>query len=123
WHHVRLQRFWDANDKLFHDEWEVTKFVQEGDVWRVAKGEHRYRNRNPSDGTIDPQIKYTLEFEVLEQKYGKAVDPAQFRYEIPEGANVRDENNRGGCRPTANPPRDRPVGSDPLAGLGQGLDR
>jgi beta-lactamase regulating signal transducer with metallopeptidase domain/thiol-disulfide isomerase/thioredoxin len=99
WHPIRLQRFWDAEDKLFHDEWEVTKFVQQGKVWRVAEGTHRYR---PLKGrtVVDPKIKYSMDFKILAEKYGDAVDATQFKVEIPAGAKVR-ESDTPEAEPTA----------------------
>jgi len=98
WHPIRLQRFWDAKDELFFDEWEVTQFVQHGKIWRVAEGTHRYRELKGRT-VVDPRIKYSMDFKVLEEKYGNAVDEKQFKYEIPAGANIRDEN-----KPEAEPP-------------------
>lgn len=91
WHPIRLQRFWNKEDKLFHDEWEVTKFVQQGKVWRVAEGTHRYRDLDPDGGKlVDPRIKYSVDFKILAEKYGAAVDAKQFSFKIPAGAKVRE---------------------------------
>src|SRR6185369_11304281 len=98
WHPIRLQRFWSPEDKLFFDEWEVTKFVQHGKLWRVAEGTHRYRDFREMK-LPDPKIKYSMDFKVLEEKYGSDVDEQQFRFEIPAGAKVHDDQ-----KPEAEPP-------------------
>jgi beta-lactamase regulating signal transducer with metallopeptidase domain/thiol-disulfide isomerase/thioredoxin len=99
WHPVRLQKFWDAKDKVFHDEWEVTKFVQHGKDWRIAEGMHRYHNRNRKNNVQDPRIEYSMDFRILKEKYGRQVDERQFKFEIPAGAKVRDDQ-----KPEAEPP-------------------
>ena len=73
WHPIRLQRYWEAKDKFWHDEWEVTKFVPHGKLWRVAEG--TVRNRELKGGTVvDPTIRYSIDFRVLSEKYGSDVD-------------------------------------------------
>jgi beta-lactamase regulating signal transducer with metallopeptidase domain/thiol-disulfide isomerase/thioredoxin len=99
WHPIRLQRFMDAKDELFFDEWEVTDFVQKGNVWRIAKGTQRYRNHAPKNVPLDPRFAYFMDFEILEEKYGPDVDATQFQIEIPAGAKVRDDD-----KPAAEPP-------------------
>lgn len=92
WHPVRLQRFMDTQDELFHDEWEVTRFVQHGGVWRVAEGTQRYRERSAGGAPPDPRIRYSMDFEVLSEQYGDDVDVQQFQIEIPAGAAVRTDD-------------------------------
>ena len=75
---------WDAKDKFWFDEWEVTKFVQHGKLWRVAEGTHRYRDLKDRKSP-DPKIKYSMDFKVLAEKYGSDVDEKQFKFEIPGG--------------------------------------
>lgn len=99
WHPVRLQRFWDAKDTVFHDEWEVAKFVQQGKDWRIAEGTHRYHNRDRKNNVQDARIEYSLDFKILKEKYGREVDERQFKFEIPAGAKVRDDS-----KPAAEPP-------------------
>ncbi|HWB07863.1 MAG TPA: TIGR03067 domain-containing protein [Pirellulales bacterium] len=99
WHPVRLQRFWDAKDTLFHDEWEVTKFVRIGKDWRVAEGTHRYRNRDHKNNVQDARFEYSMDFKILAEKYGRDVDEKQFQIQIPAGAKVRDNHE-----PKAEPP-------------------
>jgi uncharacterized protein (TIGR03067 family) len=91
WHPIRLQRYWDAKDKFWFDEWEVTKFVPRGKLWRVAEGTHRYRDRRDKK-LPDPKVKYSMDFKVLSEKYGSDVDVKQFHIEIPQGAKVRMED-------------------------------
>lgn len=98
WHPIRLQRFMDLDAKLFFDEWEATKFVQNGKLWRVVEGTHRYRDYAERK-LPDAKIKYSLDFKVLEAKYGSDVDKKQFQFEIPAGAKVRDDK-----KPEAEPP-------------------
>jgi beta-lactamase regulating signal transducer with metallopeptidase domain/thiol-disulfide isomerase/thioredoxin len=98
WHPIRLQRFWDAKDELFHDEWEVTRFVRHGEHWRIAEGTHRYRDREDLKQP-DAKIKYSRDFTILEGKYGGDVDERQFRYEIPPDARISDDS-----QPDAEPP-------------------
>ncbi len=98
WHPIRLQRYWDAKDKFWHDEWEVTKFVPQGKRWRVAEGTHRYRELKGST-VVDPKIVYAVDFKVLAEKFGSDVDERQFKFEIPAGAKVRDNQ-----KPEAEPP-------------------
>ncbi len=88
WHPIRLQRYMDAKDKFWFDEWEVTKFVPHGKLWRVAEGTHRYRDWRDKE-FADPKIKYSMDFKVLSEKYGSDVDEKQFHIEIPKGAKVR----------------------------------
>ncbi len=89
WRPIRLQRYWNAEDKLFHDEWEVTKFVRRGEQWRVAEGTHRYRDSG--DLAHPPEkITYAVDFQVLEDKYGKDVDKAQFQFQIPADIATRE---------------------------------
>ena len=99
WHPIRWQRYWDAKDKLWFDEWEVTKFVPYGKLWRVAEGTHRYRELGKGRQVTDPKIKYSMDFKVLSEKYGSDVDEKQFHIEIPPGAKVREED-----KPEAEPP-------------------
>jgi beta-lactamase regulating signal transducer with metallopeptidase domain/thiol-disulfide isomerase/thioredoxin len=99
WHPIRWQRYWDAKDKLWFDEWEVTKFVPHGKLWRVAEGTHRYRERGRKDEPMEPKIKYSMDFKVLAEKYGRDVGDKQFIVEIPAGAKVREED-----KPDAEPP-------------------
>ncbi len=88
WQPIRLQRYMDAKDKFWFDEWEVTKFVPHGKLWRVAEGTHRYRDWRDKE-IADPKIKYSMDFKVLSEKYGRDVDEKQFHIEIPKGAKVR----------------------------------
>lgn len=99
WHPIRVQRFMDAKDELFFDEWEVTQFVPKGKAWQIAKGTHRYRNHTPKGVPQDPRIAYFMDFEILDQKYGAEVDAKQFQIEIPADAKVRDDE-----KPAAEPP-------------------
>ena len=94
WHPIRLQRYWDAKDELFFDEWEVTKFAQRGKDWRAAEGTHRYRELKGKT-VADPKIKYSMDFKVLEEKYGSAVNEKQFQITIPAGAKVHDDKKPG----------------------------
>ena len=98
WQPTRLQRYWDAEDKLWHDEWEVTRFVQRGKLWRVAEGTHRYRELKGRT-VVDPKITHSMDFKVLAEKYGSDVDEKQFHIEIPPGAKVREAD-----KPEAEPP-------------------
>jgi beta-lactamase regulating signal transducer with metallopeptidase domain len=82
WHPVRLQRYLDANDEHFHDQWEVTSFVRRGKVWRVAEGMHRYRRRGSQ-----------MHFKILAEKYGSAVDEKQFQITIPAGAKIHQDED------------------------------
>lgn len=92
WHPIRLQRFWKPEDKNFFDEWEITRFTQHEKNWRVAEGTHRYRDfQDPK--RPDPRIKYWVDFQVLEARYGGDVDKRRFQVEIPAGAKVRDDQN------------------------------
>ncbi len=90
WHPIRLQRFMDLDAKLFFDEWEATKFVQNGTLWRVVEGTHRYRDYAERK-LPDAKIKYSMDFKILDEKYGSDVDNKQFQFEIPAGAKVRDD--------------------------------
>jgi len=94
WHPVRLQRYWNAEDKLFHDEWEVTKFVRRGEQWRVAEGTFRYRDSG--DLAHPPEkVTYAVDLQVLEDKYGMDVDEAQFQFQIPDDIETRDAKTPG----------------------------
>jgi beta-lactamase regulating signal transducer with metallopeptidase domain/thiol-disulfide isomerase/thioredoxin len=98
WHPIRLQRYSDAKDRLFFDEWEATKFARRGKVWRVVEGTHRYRDHREMK-LPNAKIKYSMDFKVLEEKYGPDVDEKQFQVQIPPGAKVRVEDE-----PEAEPP-------------------
>ena len=98
WHPIRWQRYWDAKDEFWFDEWEVTRFVPQGKLWRVAEGTHRYRDLKDLK-LPNPKIKYSMDFKVLSEKYGSDVDDKQFHIEIPPGAKVREED-----KPDAEPP-------------------
>lgn len=101
WHPFRLQWFFlrgENGEKLFHGEWEVTKFVKQGNVWRVAEGTHR--TRGASELKLPPEkIKYSLDFKILAAKYEDDVDEKQFHYVIPKDAVVDDDN-----KPKEEPP-------------------
>jgi thiol-disulfide isomerase/thioredoxin len=98
WHPIRLQRFMDLDAKQFFDEWEATKFIQEGKLWRVVEGTHRYRDYREQKQP-DAKVKYSLDFKILTAKYGSDVDKKQFQFEIPAGATVREDQ-----KPNAEPP-------------------
>ncbi len=101
WHPVRLQRFWDAQDTAFHDEWKVTRFVEDGKNWRIAEGTHLFHDRSRKNGVQDSKIEYWTDFKILKQKYGSDVDPRQFKCEIPAGAKVRGDQ-QADTEPPAN---------------------
>ncbi len=99
WHPVRLQKFWDAKDTVFHDEWEVTEFAQHGKIWRIAEGTHRYHDQNRKNNVQSPKIAYSMDFKILKDKYGSDVDEQQFKFKIPAGAKVQDDQ-----KPDVEPP-------------------
>ena len=82
WHPMRLQRYLRMEDTLFYDEWEATKFVQSGNQWRVVEGTHRYRDSEDRKSP-DAKVVYSLDFRVLEDKYGSAVAEEQFGIRFP----------------------------------------
>jgi thiol-disulfide isomerase/thioredoxin len=88
WHPVRLQRYRSPSDKAFFSEWNATRLVRQGESWRVAEGTVHYRDYREKDLT-NAKVVYSLDFKVLEAKYGDAVSNRQFEYQIPEGARVR----------------------------------
>ena len=97
WHPMRLRRYLRMEDTLFFDEWEATKLVRSGNQWRVVEGTHRYRDFEERESP-DAKVIYSLDFKVLEDKYGSAVAEEQFRYQIPADAEVRDDK-----KPAAEP--------------------
>ena len=76
----------------------MTKFIQRGKQWRVVEGTHRYQDSHDRE-LPDAKIIYAEDFKVLEAEYGDDVAEAQFHYQIPEGAEVRDDQ-----QPEAEPP-------------------
>ncbi|MDB5340841.1 MAG: mecR [Planctomycetaceae bacterium] len=107
WYPIRVQRFNRAEETKFIDEWEATKLVQLEQQWRVVEGSHRYTDY-PEERTDGSKVVYSVDFKVLEQKFGSDVSQEQFHVQIPEGATVRTKEGPT-TKPAVEPAKTREI--------------
>ncbi len=84
WHPERMQYFSPTDAAEPQQDWEVTKFVQQGKQWRIAAGTI-HRLDLPAR-----KLDHFEDFEVVDANYGDDVHDGPFAYQIPVKALVED---------------------------------